>query len=183
MDLMELVIDKPVPYTGGDVILKVAGGPTCPTCGATAIQFWAASTKGTHLAQDGGNSIKLGNWDNVNTQTVWVEAGLASAALRDIVLEASYKGAKDTVRATAIWSSVTSAHDRVPFDRMNNVFPPFPAVGAPVLGALRAANGTGLLPVSPIIGVRNSIAFRFTVVPGGVQNEPGVFFDITRRKE
>ena len=65
VDLMRLDIDKPTPYTGGDVVLTVAGG-FCPSCGSSISQFWNSPTKGTSLPLDGSNSIRLGDWENVD---------------------------------------------------------------------------------------------------------------------
>jgi hypothetical protein len=38
---------------------------------------------------------------------LWVEARAFSANLRDVVIEMEYGGAKETVKATAIWAELT----------------------------------------------------------------------------
>jgi hypothetical protein len=91
MDLMQLVLRKPVPDLGGKAVLKVVSGD---------VKFWEKSTKETEITDREFATANL-------PRTVWVEVRAPSNALRDIVIELQYKECKDTVKATGIWVEKT----------------------------------------------------------------------------
>lgn len=98
IDLMKLVINKPDPDSGGKVTLTLVGGN---------VMLWQTSTKD----KDTEVTLTDGKVEYDTTalpKTLWIEARAVSAALMDIVLKAEYKGASDTVKATALWVQKTN---------------------------------------------------------------------------
>ena len=95
VDLMKLVLHKPVPDNGGDVKLTVTAG---------SVVLWKESThQNKHTLTSGSITFPTTDLD----KTIWVELTAASVTLRDVTLTLTYGGATDTVRATGIWATRT----------------------------------------------------------------------------
>lgn len=95
VDLMELTVTQPNPNEGGNVTLSVKTGN---------VKLWKFPTKKEEFELTDNKATIATDQLPI---TLWVEARDVSAALRDIELELEYKGAKDNVRATAIWAEKT----------------------------------------------------------------------------
>jgi hypothetical protein len=167
LDLMRVVIRRPVPDLGGTMEITVRRG--------TAV-FWESFDKDVRTP-----SLTLpSNQDRV----VWVEVPAASASVRDIELDLAYSFdggiATDTVRATAVWADVLSFRNAA-----GGALSP-DADGADIRAQF-ARNG-GALGMQTVPGTAatprrffNNVETGFTVVPAGIGSEAGVAFDITRR--
>jgi hypothetical protein len=193
---MRLVLNNPVPDSGGNVVLKLVSGDA---------KLWEHSTKGVPVALVNG---EMAIPTSQLPRTLWVEARSPSAALRDIVLELHYKGAKDTVKATAVWVTKTerpAEEGSCPwFNRqVEDGFPNNPEAGeqlpAIVKDTLRfAINNTAPYGVRAADGSRygfgsfrsaagvdshigGRILFEFQVSPEGAESL--VVFDVTRQIE
>ncbi len=95
VDLMKLVLHKPIPDNGGNVTLTVVAG---------SVVLWNKETHETKLAMN-GNSITF-RTDELDKE-VWVELTAASKTLRDVTLKLTYQTGSYTVRATGIWAKQT----------------------------------------------------------------------------
>lgn len=195
IDLMKLVLKKPVPDHGGNATLTLKSGD---------VKLWEQSTKVTPFTLTGG---KRDIPTSQLPKTLWVEARSASASIRDIVIELKYKCAKDVVKATAVWVTKT---DRSPWCTRQSAdgFPdnPVPGAGkdlpdvdsASILtlindyapNGFRAANGSrygyGTFAANAAGGtearIGGRILYEFEVHPAGVE-ALGVVFDVTRQVE
>lgn len=179
VDLMRLEINGP---SVGRVKVTASGGGS--------VSFWKKSTKEDPIPTTGG-AFYLNGTDL--PATVWVQAAAASTTVRDILIQLGYEDDNghtdpnaDRVKATAIWVDNTQVvtttqpltKDGVPVgwdldrtatikhfkDRYNSKFGVFDA-----------------RPDHPWFSA--AIGFEFLVKPPGIGKEPGVIFDITRRKE
>ena len=95
VDLMKLVLHKPVPDNGGNVTLTVAAG---------SVVLWSEFTHQNKLTLNNG-SITFPTTEL--EKTIWVELTAPSTTLRDVTLTLTYGGATDTVKATGIWATQT----------------------------------------------------------------------------
>ena len=152
VDLMRLDIHKPTNYAGGAVTLTIKKG---------AAKLWWHSHKLDQVVAISPNVYEFTavDWAGISKNTVWVEATDPSTTVRDIEIEASYAGAKDTVKATGIWSE----RDAVEHDKKTAAQvladPKFVDIwGNPKL-AIMSAGGTGLRPIPPNQAVMNVIFF------------------------
>ncbi|MCB9352790.1 MAG: hypothetical protein H6573_35700, partial [Lewinellaceae bacterium] len=96
IDLMKLLVFKPQPYSGGSLKLRVLEG-------GQRVKFWKAPTKEDSLASASPNEYSISFANAPDSLTYYLEATDHSDTLRDIVIEASYGGKRDTVAATAFW--------------------------------------------------------------------------------
>ncbi|MCB9350641.1 MAG: hypothetical protein H6573_24480 [Lewinellaceae bacterium] len=95
IDLMKLLVLKPQP-SGGSLKLRVLEG-------GQRVKIWKMPTKEDSLASSSPNEYSLSFVNAPDSLTYYLEATNHSDTLRDIVIEASYYGKKDTVAATAFW--------------------------------------------------------------------------------
>lgn len=96
IDLMKLIVLKPAPYPGGELKLRVLEG-------GQRAKLWKAPTKEDSLASTLPNEYNISFGNATDSLVYYLEATNHSDTLRDIVIEASYYGKKDTVAATAFW--------------------------------------------------------------------------------
>ncbi|MEO5368146.1 MAG: hypothetical protein H7831_17700, partial [Magnetococcus sp. WYHC-3] len=195
IDLMKLVLKKPVPDLGDNVKLRLVSGD---------VKIWEKSTKETEVALTSGE--KEFNTSDLD-KTLWIEAQSVSTGLRDIVLELEYNGHKDTVKATGIWVIKTA---RTPWcvRQATSGFPGNPRIGPPL-----TPSGTSELPDCDEINIWNlinvtyiacdgsrygegtfakrgindvmiggRILWEFEIMPHGA-SALGAVFDVTRQKE
>jgi len=101
IDLMKLLVLKPQPYSGGSLKLRVLEG-------GQRVKFWKAPTKEDSLASASPNEYNISFANAPDSLTYYLEATGHSDTLRDIVIEASYGGKRDTVAATAFWVEKTN---------------------------------------------------------------------------
>ncbi|MCO6492975.1 MAG: hypothetical protein J5I98_31440 [Phaeodactylibacter sp.] len=101
IDLMKLLVLKPQPYSGGSLKLRVLEG-------GQRVKFWKAPTKEDSLASASPNEYNISFGNAPDSLTFYLEATGHSDTLRDIVIEASYGGKRDTVAATAFWVEKTN---------------------------------------------------------------------------
>jgi len=165
VDLMRLVLRKPDPDRGGKVKLKIKSGN---------VKLWKFETKKEPVTdlEFPTSDLPLGTG-----LALWVEATAISADKRDIEIELSYHGAKDTVKATGVWAKKTlflNAGDQtnIPADA------DLPAFKANIASF---GNKFGVAHVSPL--TNNGMLMEFQVMPKDIGNESQVVFDVTRRKE
>jgi hypothetical protein len=175
VDLMKLIIDRPVPYfPNRPVRLKVVSGD---------VKLWLDRNKVTAAL---GNDMSFPYWPSdaqgvpAANMTFWVEALSQSSTVRDIVIEASHGSAKDTVRATGVWAALTFAeyntHDWADIAAEWNELPQH-------IKDTRDAgesNGTGLRPFNEYAS--NVILEEWKTFPAGLAAEP-VYVDVSRRAE
>ena len=176
VDLMQLVIHKPVPDLGGSVWLEVSD--------PTRVRLWEEPTKVTEVVMDMYGNVTFLTCDL--PKTVWVEITSPSNQLRDVEISSDYQGyGGDTVTATGVWAYLSA----VEHDTKNaaELFAPgtpwHEMTDPPRFIAEHLEGGTGLRPIVPGDPVRNAIWMRFQVSPEGVWNQAGIQFDVTRRKE
>ena len=176
VDLMQLVIHKPVPDLGGSVWLEVSD--------PTRVRLWEEPTKVTEVVMDMYGNVTFLTTDL--PKTVWVEITSPSNQLRDVQISSNYEVyAGDTVTATGVWVYLSAVeHDTksaaelfAPGTPWHDMTDPPRQTAEHVLG------GTGLRPIVAGDPVRNAIWMRFEVAPNGAWNESGVRFDVTRRME
>jgi hypothetical protein len=167
-DLMKLVIMPPSMDLGGNMQLIHKSGP---------VDLWSDPWKGSELsfASFPVSSIPPGG------RTIWVEAYTYSSSVRDIELELVYLGAKDSVKATAVWAlnSATESSTRSAANVLND--PVWSNMAGGPRTDLQTYGGTGIRPGDPQHGWRNVIAIHYTILPANVWSEPRVSFDITRQ--
>lgn len=163
IDLMKLVLDKPESDLGGTVTLTIDGA---------FVRIWELPTKEREVVASGR---KIHFSTSELPKELWVEAIAPSGRLRDIVLTAEYKCAKDTVRATAVWAEMSNFR--------NSGTSLSADADSATINANFAANGGqfGANHVSPL--TVNGMETEFTVTPPGIGAEPGIVFDVTRQKE
>ncbi|MCB9289540.1 MAG: hypothetical protein H6560_19705 [Lewinellaceae bacterium] len=99
--LMKLLVLKPQPYSGGSLKLRVLEG-------GQRVKFWKAPTKEDSLASASPNEYNISFGNAPDSLTFYLEATGHSDTLRDIVIEASYGGKRDTVAATAFWVGLST---------------------------------------------------------------------------
>ncbi|MBL9148862.1 MAG: hypothetical protein JNM94_09240 [Phycisphaerae bacterium] len=174
IDLMKLVVDKPIGANGGAVTLERVGG---------SCALWGQATKKDPLA------LPLEIPVNQLPKTYWIESTATSGALRDIHLRSTYKKATDDVRATGAWSSkslvkltraAAGAANAVPGDVDN-------ALKTLIEGRKAADDslyGYGTFDKQGADDTRRGgrILLEFETKPAGVE-ALGVRWDVTRRLE
>jgi len=186
-DMIKVIIKKVTDETiAGDVALTITGD-------GTKTELWKAESKA-------GGKETARSWAITSLPvTVWVEGLDKSAAVRDIEVVLKKKGAGggfadgaelDKAKLTFVWATSAGVeHDRKTADQLladdawkNMTDPPrFRFAHLPGIPPFR--DGTGLLPVNNIQGVRNGIVTKFKIEPANVWNEPGVTFDASRQAE
>lgn len=172
VDLMRLVVNKPAAADGGDVKLEKVGG---------TFKLFTEPTKKSEVALPA--TIAVGDLP----KTYWIEAGAASAALRDIHIRATYKQVSDEVRATGVWATpgvvkikraAAGADNEIPADCEGNA--------KTITEKYRAADGSrfghGTLQKVGMADARigGRILLEFTTAPDNAE-ALGVVWDITRR--
>ena len=166
VDLMPLRINPPtfIDPAVPNMTLTVAGSS------AEQVQLWENPWKEVAVPVVNGTlTIPVAG---VGTGiTYWVEVAQKSTSVQDISITLSYADASDTVRATGMWSSVTTEHDT---KAAGTVLAQYPKLNLPehepVKAKLTEFGGTGLRPIDEQIGVANVIVFAFSIQPLGVQN-------------
>ncbi len=173
VDLMRLIIKKPINDVGGNVKLTVVSG---------GAKLWAQHIKVDEVVLTGGSvEFPTAELD----KTIWVEARSPSSALRDIVLELEYNGKKDRIAATGVWATLSRVRD----DRFVNgvdvqladFLRDFPELAGPPLVLTNLYGGVGLRPSLQVEGPGNAILMEFKLMPPGISQQPNVKFDIGRR--
>lgn len=166
VDLMRLVLVPQKPDGANKITVTVVKGK---------VKFWNHSHKEKEI------DVTL-NAFTPGGGHLWVEATDPSAELRDIEIKVEYKGVAKTVRATAVWATMTAAaHDTKSADDLFKA-DDWKDMPSPPKDRVLLFGGTGLRPPAKT-GVRNLIAIQFTVYPKGVGKEVGVSFDLTRQAE
>ena len=180
VDLMRLIIDRPVNYVMGERVNLFSLSPNTV--------FWKHFYKG-ELA--GAITFAAGD----QTKEIWVEQKNYSQAVRDISIMASYRGTTDLVKATAVWAKQTNQiYDRKNVDYTttpitDEVFTTAPwneiQLGENVRLEVGIEKDTGLQPGrhGGLWSLRNVMVMQFTLYPAGITSEPQVKWDITRRVE
>lgn len=191
VDLIKIELYKPV----GDadrVFLGVGAG-------LDKVKFWDSPTKGNPLtAYDLG--LFFPGWTGfefsvpimLNPTTLWMEGITQSGSIRDIRLD--YVGwddvlgacgpTGDVATATIVWAEVPGVDGyRYQNDQSLAGWDDF--TDPPREGFKEDCKDRfGIRPARPSpVGVRNCIAFRYRIYPDKVWEEPGVEFDIARKKE
>lgn len=175
VDLMKLVVNKPLVNDGGMVKLEKVGTGN--------FKVWTASTKGTELALPA--MIAVGDLP----KTYWVEARAASGGLADIGLMSTYKKATDEVRATGVWSTKDSVKVTRAAGGADNALPG--DMGAALQGfidSFKAQDGSrygyGPFATNGTVDRRTGgrIAIEFATAPAGAEGL-GIVWDQTRRLE
>jgi hypothetical protein len=151
-----------------------------------SIEFWTEKTKNAKIAQNDGK-IEFTIPAEGLSKVIWIEATAKSTALRDIEIHADYVDENNAVietldkaRATAIWAELG------PRGIING------GIEVPEELDDRAANKTfnenlhsswGVSKAVPPFNQFNyCVGIEFKVFPEGIGFEPGVHFDISRRK-
>jgi len=176
VDLIGLIVEKPAGGRDGQMV-KV-------TIVSGEIKVWETTTKrrGTDVAFPDG----IKNFDVADLpKELYIEARAPSRRLREIEIKAEFGGKSDTVKATAVWATVTAvAHERRTAAKLftmpewRDITRPFPRLNVTL------HNGTGLLRSSQDgIGLKGGILIKFQIQPPGVEDEAGVGFDGSRQKE
>jgi len=185
IDLMKLIVKKPVPDLKGNAKLKIVSGD---------IKLWEKSTKEKEITVDKNKEVEFKTDDL--PKTLWIEARSPSAKPRDIELELEYKGTKDKVLATAVWV----AKSRVFAKRQaKDGFPdnPVPGPGKDLPELTKATVLDNILEDKAVDGSRyghgffdamgkvdrrygGRILWEFKTQPEGLESL-GVEFDVTRQ--
>lgn len=195
LDLMRLILEKPVPDAGGgSVRLSVLSGD---------VQLWTNSTKGGRVPTP--QTIALSGFvtdndgDGNNDQEFWVEARSPSTSLRNIVLKCEYQPAsagsfvtEDRVKATAVWATITRTvtDDRTATEVDALLGADYTANGGGAKASVDRRDGTGVkraaIPPFGMVPVQNVIVVEFTIMPGDISTVPAAhrpLFDASRKKE
>jgi len=176
IDLIPLDIYKPTPYDPNQRLTLTLAG---------SAKLWKDALKTDGLSPQQLDEF-LNSWpDNTDKKRLWVEATAPSNGLRDIGATLMYKGIDDTVKATAIWATVTA----VEHDRMTpaQLFAKYPVLDQPgninIKASIQLYGGTGLIPPGEFI--QNGILLEFIVSPPGIKDyqDQIYFFDASRRMQ
>ena len=174
LDLMKLVVHKPVPDLGGTLTLSVGD--------VSKVRLWEESTKVNEIWMDTHGDVVFAT--SQLPLNLWVEITSPSYALRDVQISTNYQGYGDTVKATGIWSELTAVeHDTRSAAELFGPGTPWEDMPTPPRDMVEDFGGTGLRPINASSGVANCIAIRFSVLPSGIEAEEDVYFDVTRRRE
>ncbi len=180
VDLMQLVIHKPVPDLGGSVWLTVSD--------PTTVRLWEEPTKVNEIVMDMYGELEFSTSEL--PKTLWVELTSPSNWLRDVQISTNYQEyGGDTVTATGVWASLTAcAYGDASYADLIMQAPWCEVVpGQDPQPLMEDIGGTGLRPVpTEVFGVDsvlNSMWMCFTVSPPGIQEVQYVSFDVTRRVE
>ncbi len=171
VDLMKIVVSKPTPFFGGNTNLSVSGNGAI--CTHSKKGFCANYVV-----------IKDFEWGNDLHKTFWVEANSASLTMRSISVTVDYNSAAaDTVRATGVWAQLSQVEHSS--QDVTTVINSFDDLDTNVINMINAieVKGTGLRPQHANGQAHLAIVTEFQVFPSGIQNEPLVHFDVTRRRE
>lgn len=179
VDLMRLIIDRPVNYVPGERLFLFSISPN------TA--FWKHFYKG----EAAGDIIFAAG---EQAKEVWVEQRDYSEAVRDISIVVLYRGEADLVKATAVWAKRTNEiyalKEVNPATMTDEVFTVAPwnelQIGDNVRREVITSQGTGMRPGRHAGGewfLENVMMMQFTVYPVGITSEPQVKWDVTRRIE
>jgi len=110
-------------------------------------------------------------------KTLWVEVTAKSGALRDKEIQMEYKGCKDKVKLTGVWSEKTGMKNQ-------NADALWADAGDPMKTTFNNVVGKfGINFEAPSGFFHYSIGLEFTVSPTGIGSEPGIVFDVTRQIE
>ncbi len=194
---MRLRVWRPLPYSGGPVILRKVSG---------AVKFWKTPTKGDgqELVPGAGGTVEIDVWQNGfpgDFWDLWVEATAPSGALRDIVLKVEYGESSDTVKATGVWAEIEAVeHDVKSYDQLFSEGTPWHDAPDGFKELIEPYGGSGVRPFDPttplppaeenlVVGIANVIMFKWVVTLAGIGKQVGpygglaAYFDVTRRKE
>jgi len=178
VDLMRLDLSRPYPGFAGKVTLTVP---------SSQIVLWRESTKVNRIPMDdfGVAEFTVSDYPEKGDLKIWAEAVSPSSEAQGIVIVMSYGGFSDTVRATAVWATLTAVEsENFTADQLLGPGASWANMPDNLKTYVRALGGTGLLPIRPApMGVANGIVMRFTVQPAEVANNGIVFFDIARRTD
>jgi hypothetical protein len=180
VDLMQLVVDRPANYVPGTgVYLHVLG------IGEEDVRFWKKPTKEEAISIDENSfTAGIGFAAGEMSRTLWVELRWYSLQIRCIEIEARYGGASDKVAVTGVWA-IKEAHDSAG-TAAAALFASEPWSNLPASSPIRryvtALGSTGKIDLYREPSVRNVIIQAWKPLPEGILNEPGLAFDITRRK-
>lgn len=182
IDLMQLVLNKPVPDLGGTVTLKLLGATDFTT------RTWQKPTKEDPETRRVFLTSEL-------PVTMWVEAVMPTG-LRQIGYQLKYQGAEDLVKATAVWVRLNKAYytrassgdeNKIP-DNLDNTDVLY--LRKQTIINYQASDGSyyGFGPYDETAGEDTTfggrILFEWQIQPSGVDNELkelGVLFDVTRQ--
>lgn len=129
------------------------------------------------------------SWTPGTPLVYWIEAVEPSSAKRDISITLTYRGRSDTVKATAVWATLSqSFHDTASAQSILSSIAGSDAsghdVGSNVVAILEKDGGAGLRPfdANRVPAVPNTIMMQWKVVPAGLATEP-VNIDVARRAD
>jgi hypothetical protein len=198
VDLMKVVVKRPANLPAGEMVTIQA-----THAGADRQPMWYSSSIPDSIEPDKtilsyNGTLTLSNSDFVDGfATVWLEARDKSRAVRDLMVDYTYKGATDIARATAVWSEMTRFHGTGQTARMPARPDPPDPERVDVLcyhlaidevfysGGRNGALGTGTLPYDNEgkTFYVNGVEMEFALYPAGVVKEPRVRWDMSRSVE
>ncbi|MCI0361579.1 MAG: hypothetical protein L0211_24100 [Planctomycetaceae bacterium] len=188
VDLMKLIVHKPIPYTEGAVTLTV-------TQGAARVRLWGDSKKKTEIdaAYDPETGIATwAQWGGGGNRTIWVEITNPSSSVADIELKLEYaEFDPDIVKATGVWATLTASQfSTKTWDELAGTVWRDDMDAELQDWVSRDFGGTGLRPILYATGmgmtwarVANVTLLQFTVTPTDVASTLArVEFDLARSR-
>jgi hypothetical protein len=204
VDLMRLLLTKPMPIPGKSVTLTV----TPPAC--NKVQIWTLPNKGGDPANPSPAILVADSMAATATfpvdanfpEELWVELCTPSDTVGDVTITMEYAGAKDTVSATGTWAQSAANAPYWPTGYFMNTGNTLPGdCDAKLLRHLFTINGSTLglvdnkamginavrggVPV-PLMTTTNAELSKFTTMPTGLTPFVTlgiVSFDVTRSAE